>query len=77
LRDRGLIDILGDVVFGRLQAESRARGSRGALTGRFVQPHGASGLVLQIRSGDIPIAELTDLNGNGRVDGILLTGDSR
>jgi hypothetical protein len=67
----GLIDVLGDVVFRRLAAESAGLGAGEPLVGRWIEPErGAS--VLQIRSGRIPIAELSDLNGSGRVDVVLI-----
>jgi hypothetical protein len=67
----GLIDILGDVVFGRLVSERSQIGATGPMTGRWIQADGAS--VLQIRAGGVPLAELTDLNGNGRADAVLVT----
>lgn len=66
----GLIDVLGDVVFGRLTAEGSRLGATAPLSGRWVQANGAS--ILQVRSGSRPVAELTDLNGNGRVDAVLV-----
>jgi hypothetical protein len=68
----GLIDVLGDVVFGRLTAEGSRLGATGPLTGRWLQTNSAAA-VLQIRSGGIPVAELTDLDGNGRVDAVLIS----
>jgi hypothetical protein len=66
----GLIDVLGDVVFGRVTAEGQRLGATGPMTGRWLTPDGAA-RVLQIRAGGIPVAELTDLNGNGRIDAVL------
>jgi hypothetical protein len=68
----GLIDVLGDVVFGRLTAEGSRLGATGPLTGRWL-PTNSGAAVLQIRSGGIPLAELTDLDGNGRVDAVLIS----
>jgi hypothetical protein len=68
----GLIDILGDVVFGRVAAEGRQLGASEPLTGRWVRGDGGAN-VLQIRSGALPVAELTDLNGDGRVDAVLIS----
>jgi hypothetical protein len=68
----GLIDILGDVVFGRLVAEGSQLGGSEPLNGRWVQGEGGA-QVLQIRSGTLPVAELTDLNGNGRADAVLIS----
>ena len=66
---RGLLDILGDVVLGRLESQRRVDGRR--LSGRWLAPTGRA-RVLQIRAGSIPVAELSDLNGDGRVDAVLV-----
>ena len=63
----GLIDVLGSVILGRIVDERGLGGDRQPLQGRWLQLRDG-GQVLQIRSGSIPIAELTDLNGDGRVD---------
>lgn len=68
----GLIDILGDVVFGRLTAEGRQLGASEPLNGRWIRGDGGAN-VLQIRSGTLPVAELTDLNGDGRADAVLIS----
>jgi hypothetical protein len=68
----GLIDVVGDVVFGRLTAEGSRMGATGPLTGRWLHTNSGAA-VLQVRSGGIPVAELTDLNGNGRVDAVLIS----
>lgn len=67
----GLIDVLGDVVFGRIVAENTRLGGAEPLTGRWIAGDGGA-TVLQIRSGSVPVAELTDLNGNGRADAVLV-----
>ena len=67
----GLIDILGDVVFGRLVQENRRIGGTEPLTGRWIRPGGVAD-VLQVRSGGVPVAELSDLDGDGRVDAVLV-----
>ena len=67
----GLIDILGDVIYGRLAAENRRAGGSEPLTGRWLRPEG-SAEVLQIRSGRVPVAELNDVDGDGRVDVVLV-----
>jgi hypothetical protein len=66
-----LAEVIDRVVFGRV-AERRSRlGIDAPMQGRWLfTPEGAS--VLQIRAGGIPIAELTDLNGDGRADLVLL-----
>lgn len=67
----GLIDILGDVVFRRMDSERRRAGTRSPLEGRWLDLRGG-GSVLQIRAGSVPIAELTDVDGDGRVDAALV-----
>ena len=67
----GLIDILGDVVYGRLLNENRRVGGSDPLTGRWLNPGGVAD-VLQIRSGGVAVAELSDLDGDGRVDAVLV-----
>jgi hypothetical protein len=67
----GLIDVLGDVVFGRVQQRSHALGARGPLVGSWVSaPDG--GQMLSIRSGSLTIAELVDANRDGHVDYVRL-----
>ncbi|MGH7475566.1 MAG: hypothetical protein ACRELD_04700 [Longimicrobiales bacterium] len=69
--DRGLIDVLGDVVFGRLDTQRRQMGGERPLDGRWLRlDNGAT--VLQVRSGSLPIAELTDIDADGRVDVVLV-----
>lgn len=63
----GLIDVLGDVVFGRVDDQRRRLGGSAPLEGRWMQPRDGM-RVLQIRSGGVPVAELTDVDGDGRVD---------
>lgn len=64
----GLADVLGDVVFGRLESHARSAGG-GALNGRFVE---SQGRLLQVRAGSSPLAELLDIDRDGRVDRMLL-----
>lgn len=66
-----LADILGRVVFGRVDSQRRQIGTSAPLQGRWITARGGA-QVLQIRAGGIPIAELTDRNGDGRVDIVLL-----
>jgi hypothetical protein len=65
----GLIDVLGDVVVGRLENQSRRHG-RGSLAGTWLQDGNAS--VLQLSVGGVPFARLVDSNRDGRVDDVLL-----
>lgn len=67
---RDLADLLGEAVLRRLVAEARL-GRGDALSGRLLRPDGRSG-VLQLRSGAIPVAELSDVDGDGRVDAVLV-----
>lgn len=67
----GLIDVLGDVVVGRLDRERRRVGARSPLEGRWLDLRDG-GRVLQVRSGRIAVAELTDLDGDRRADIVLL-----
>ncbi|HEX6939790.1 MAG TPA: hypothetical protein VF158_10290 [Longimicrobiales bacterium] len=69
-----LIDILGDVVFGRL-VDAGGRAGGGALEGRWLRAGRHGGHALQVRVGARPLAELTDLDGDRRVDAVLLFGD--
>jgi len=65
--------VLGDVVFGRLAGHGRSQGLGGALEGRWL-PLAQGGAVMQLRMGGVPLAELADLNLDGRADMILLSG---
>ncbi len=66
-----LLDVLGRVVLGRLVNRARYLGATGGLEGRWLDL-GARGRVLQLRAGGRPLAELADLNRDGRADRILL-----
>jgi hypothetical protein len=62
-----LSDILGRVIFGRLQSQSNG----GALSGLWLTP--ATGpVVLQVQSGGRPFAEFVDRNRDGRAEVVLL-----
>lgn len=62
-----LSDIVGRVIFGRLQSQSNG----GALSGLWLTP--ATGpVVLQVQSGGRPIAEFVDRNRDGRTEVVLL-----
>jgi hypothetical protein len=66
----GLIDILGDVIFARLARDARL-GRGDLVSGRWLSPYDR-GSVLQVRSGARPVAELSDVDGDGRVDAVLI-----
>ena len=66
--DRGsLIDVLGDVVFGRLALHALTLGFDQPLMGYYVsEPQ--SPQILRLHSGDEPVAEMIDVDRDGRVD---------
>lgn len=67
----GLIDVLGDVVFGRLALQSLVLGAEEPLEGAWLR--GDDGpAVLRVQAGDLPVAELVDDGRDGSVDRILL-----
>lgn len=70
LDERDLIYILGEVIFRRLAREAHLAHTD-HVRGRWLRPGGRAS-VLQIRSGAYPMAELSDTNGDGRVDVVLL-----
>lgn len=74
-RDRldrgGLIDVLGDVVFGRLALHAVTMGYADPLSGIWVQePDGPR--ILRVRSGDLEVAELYDRDRDDRVEVIYV-----
>lgn len=68
---RVLVDVVGRRVYGRLDIMRRRMGVRYALTGRWIRPRGGA-LVLQVRAGPMAVAELSDMDGDGRVDVVLV-----
>lgn len=69
--DRGTLGgILGDIVFGRLDSRRQQLGVRDPLRGRWSYVDG--GRILEVAAGGLPIAQLHDRNGDGRVDLVLL-----
>jgi hypothetical protein len=68
----GLIDVLGSVVFDRLALHAITLGLADPLAGRWIgEPAGPRVMVLD--SGSRPIAELIDLDRDGRVDVMYVT----
>ena len=63
--------ILGDVILGRVSRFGRDAGLGGAVDGRWM-PVSSGGSVLQLRMGGVPVAELADLNRDGRAEVVLL-----
>ncbi len=67
---RQLEEILGDRVYDDLRYWARDLGVRDPLRGRWVPVRERGVWVLQVRSGRTPVAEFTDWNGDGAVDGL-------
>lgn len=68
----GLIDVLGDIVLGRLAVHALTLGFDRPLTGTWVAEPGTPRM-LRVSSGDVPIAELTDVNNDDRADVLFVT----
>ena len=62
-----LIDLLGERGYERLQAQRDRLQVQGELVGRWVSDSSGQ-RILQVRAGQHPLAELTDQNGDNRVD---------
>jgi hypothetical protein len=67
----GLLDILGDVVFGRLESQRTHLHVDDALSGIWLTPPEGP-RVLQVWAGDTPLGELVDNDRNGSVDLFVL-----
>jgi hypothetical protein len=71
--ERVLGEILGRVIVDGLVSHRSDLGLGGELEGRWFVPRDRPlARVLQVRAGDVPLAELTDLDGDGRADVALL-----
>jgi hypothetical protein len=68
---RGLIDVLGDVVYGRFDAVGRQHG-QGQVWGTWLDAGQGYGRSLQLSIGPVPFAELIDTNRDGRVDRVMV-----
>lgn len=68
LDQRGLADVLGDIVFGRIDTRRRELGSAADYRGRWTTS--GNGTELWITAGGIPIARLVDRDGDHRVDAV-------
>ena len=67
----GLVDVLGDIVFGRLALQSLVLGADQPLTGAWIgETDGPR--VLRVRAGDLPVAELVDGDRDGDVEVLLV-----
>jgi hypothetical protein len=70
--NRGLIDVLGDIVFGRLALHALTLGFTEPLEGTWIaEPQ--SPRLLRVSSGSYDVAEFVDLNGDDRVDVMFVT----
>ena len=67
---RGIGDVLGDVVFGRIDTRRRELGTSGDWLGRWTTTQ--RGRELWITAGGVPVARLIDRNGDRRVDSVFL-----
>ena len=66
----GLIDVLGDIVFGRLAVQSLVLGADEPMTGHWIgRTEGPR--TLRVTAGDLPVAELVDYDRDDQVDTIL------
>jgi hypothetical protein len=68
--DDWLRDVLGDVIYGRVQNHNRSLGWSGPLSGDWFDAD--DGRVLTIFSSGRALAELVDRNGDGRVEDVRL-----
>lgn len=68
--DDWLRDVLGDVIYGRVQTHHRSLGWNGPLAGDWFDAD--DGRVLTILSAGRPLAELVDRDGDGRVEDVRL-----
>lgn len=66
---RDLLGMLGEEALLRLTRAANLD-RRAPLSGRWLEPNDRAG-VLQLRSGRMPLAELSDVDGDGRVDAVL------
>ena len=74
--DRGtLLDVLGDVVLGRLALHALTLGLTEPLSGTWVAEADAP-YVLRINAGDAPVGELVDLDRDNRADVLLVRHES-
>lgn len=67
-----LLEVLGREALEGILGRAHAADRRGEVTGRWKQVDGIEGRVLQLRAGTTPVAELNDLDGDGKVDRALL-----
>jgi hypothetical protein len=68
----GVEDVLGRDVTNVIRGTARDLGLEAAINGRWTGGADGGALVLQLRAGNEPLAELTDETGDGRVDATLV-----
>lgn len=68
----GVEDVLGPDATNVIRGAARDLGMDGAINGRWTDGAEGGALVLQLRAGNEPLAELTDETGDGQVDAALL-----
>jgi hypothetical protein len=68
----GVEDVLGRDVTNVIRGTARDLGLEGAINGRWTGGADGGALVLQLRAGNEPLAELTDETCDGRVDATLV-----
>lgn len=71
---RDLLRILGEDTLEDLYRSARWMGAREPLQGRWIPTPDRRVRVLQVRAGHLPLAEFRDLNGDRRVDVLLVAG---
>ena len=67
----GLVEILGDIVFGRLAVQSLVLGADEPLTGRWIGRDDGP-RILRVTAGDLAVAELVDADRDDDVDVLLV-----
>ena len=71
---RDLVRILGENAVEDLYRNARWMGAREPLQGRWMPTRDRRARILQVRAGSIPLAEFRDLDGDRRVDVLLVAG---
>jgi hypothetical protein len=68
-----LREVLGDVILNRLAVHAVTLGLVDPLTGLWLgEPSGNGSQVLLLRSGDVPVAEIVDVNRDRRADSFVI-----
>lgn len=67
----GLIDVLGDIVFGRLAVQSLVLGADEPLTGRWIG-HADGPRILRVSAGDLVVAEIVDADRDDTAEVLLV-----